>query len=196
MDTAASEFKSAQANMSWEEYQKVVDEKDSQTGTIYFRKRNGQLEMAADIREPDRRYVLFANGKFQLYQPKIEQVIQYDAGKNRAEFESLLVLGFGGGGHALLPSFDVKYVGQQKVEGIDTSEIELVPKAPKLRNNVDRILLWIDGRNGVSVQQQFMMPSGDYRLTKYSDIKINQKIPDSAFTLKTSSKTKFVSPQG
>ena len=48
----------------------------------------------------------------------------------------------------------------------------------------------------VSVQQQLFEPSGDYRLAKYSDIQLNQKIPDSEFKLKTTGKTKFVSPQG
>ena len=42
---------------------------------------------------------------------------------------------------------------------------------------------------------QMFFPGGDYRLTKYSDIQINQRLPDNAFKLKTTGKTKFVSPQ-
>ena len=34
------------------------------------------------------------------------------------------------------------------------------------------------------------------RLAKYSDIKVNEKIPDAVFKLKTTSKTKFISTQG
>ena len=37
------------------------------------------------------------------------------------------------------------------------------------------ITLWIDPARGVAVQQQVREPSGDYRLTKYSNIQINQK---------------------
>jgi outer membrane lipoprotein-sorting protein len=55
--------------------------------------------------------------------------------------------------------------------------------------------LWIDPARGVSVQQQFFEPTGNYRLAKYSDIQINQKLPDNAFKLKTTAKTKFISPQ-
>jgi outer membrane lipoprotein-sorting protein len=65
-----------------------------------------------------------------------------------------------------------------------------------LRNNIARIWLWIDPARGISVQQQFFQPDGDYRLAKYSNIKINQKLPDDVFKLKTTKKTKFVSPQG
>jgi len=46
------------------------------------------------------------------------------------------------------------------------------------------------------VQQQFFEPSGDYRLAKYSDIEVNQKLPDNVFKLKTTAKTRVVSPQG
>jgi hypothetical protein len=46
------------------------------------------------------------------------------------------------------------------------------------------------------VQQQFFEPDGNYRLAKYSDIRINQALPENAFKLKTTKKTKFVSPQG
>jgi hypothetical protein len=48
----------------------------------------------------------------------------------------------------------------------------------------------------VSVQQQFLEPGGDYRLAKYSDIRLNQKLPDNVFKLKTTGKTRTVSPQG
>ena len=47
-------------------------------------------------------------------------------------------------------------------------------------------------------QQKFIeAESGDYRLAKYSDIKINEKIPDEDFKLKTTGKTKVVNaPSG
>jgi outer membrane lipoprotein-sorting protein len=74
--------------------------------------------------------------------------------------------------------------------------LELIPKSARLRNNIARILLWIDPARGVSVQQQFFEPGGDYRLAKYSEIQINQKLSENAFKLKTTGKTKFISSQG
>jgi outer membrane lipoprotein-sorting protein len=104
------------------------------------------------------------------------------------------VLGFGGSGHDMLKSFDVKYLGTERVDGTDAAKLELVPKSPKIRNNFDRIVLWIDQARGVSVQQQLFEPSGDHRLAKYSGIELNQKIPDTVFKLKTTGKTKIVTP--
>src|SRR5258707_2102348 len=63
------------------------------------------------------------------------------------------------------------------VTGVQTCALP-ISKSPRLRNNIARILLWIDPARGVSVQQQFFEPSGDYRLAKYSDIQVNQKLSD------------------
>jgi outer membrane lipoprotein-sorting protein len=197
MDAAAEKFHTTEANVVWDQYQKVVDEHEQQKGRVYFRRSGNEIQMAADITDPDQKYVVFNGSRVQVYQPKIEQVTAYDTGKNRADFESFLVLGFGGRGHDMLKSFDVKYVGDETVDGIDTAKLDLVPKSVGARNNVSHIVLWIDPARGISVQQQFFFGnSGDFRLAKYSDIKINEKISDSVFKLKTTGKTKFISPQG
>ena len=196
MDSAARDFRSAEASFVWDQYQKVVDETDTEKGKIYFRRQDNETQMAADISAPDKKYVVYSGGKVQVYQPKIDQVNEYNAGKNRSELESFLVLGFGAGGHDMLKLYNVKFLGSETIGGAETEKLELVPKSDRLRNNLARILLWIDPARGVSIQQQFFEPEGNYRLARYSDIQVNQKISDSAFKLKTTSKTKFISPGG
>ncbi len=196
MDSASRNFRTTEANFVWDQYQKVIDEKETQKGKIYFRRQGGETQMAADISEPEKKYILYSGGKVQVYQPKIDQVTEYNPGKSRSDLESFLVLGFGGSGQDLLKSYDVKYLGSETVDGTQAAKLELIPKSAKLRNNIASIVLWIDPARGVSVQQQFFEPGGDYRLAKYSDIQINQKLPDSAFKLKTTGKTRVVSPQG
>ena len=196
MDAAAKTVRTTQANVVWDQYQKLVNETDTEKGKIYFRRDGSETLMAVDFVEPDKKFVVYAAGKVQVYQPKIDQVSEYSAGKNRTDLESFLVLGFGGGGHDLLKSYDVKYLGAEIVNGTEAAKLELVPKSTRLRNNIARILLWIDPSKGISIQQQLFEPSGDYRLAKYSDIQINQKLPDNVFKLKTTGKTRFVSPQG
>jgi outer membrane lipoprotein-sorting protein len=196
MDTAAANFRSAQANFVWEQYFKVVNDKDLQAGAVYYRRSGKEIQMMADLSDPPKQ-VLFSNGKVQVYEPKLKRVTSYEAGKNREAVESFLVLGFGGSGRDMLKSFDVKFAGSESVGGVNTSKLELVPKSERVRNIFAKIWLWIDPARGVSVQQQFLEPSGDYRLAKYTDIKVNQKIADSAFKLKTSGDTQFISgPEG
>ena len=196
MDRAATNFHTAQCDFTADMYQKVVDEHDFQKGAMYFRRQGDSTEMAADITEPAKKYVLFSNGIVSYFQPQIDQVTQYNAGKNKAEVESYLVLGFGGGGHALTNAYDVQYGGMEQVQGVNAAKLLLTPKSQRVHNMFQTITLWIDPARGVPVQQRFDEPSGDYRITKYGDIKVNQKLPGDAFKLKTNGKTKFVKPNG
>jgi outer membrane lipoprotein-sorting protein len=197
LDRTAATFHTTQATFVWTQYTKIVDEKDVQKGTVYFRRSGGQVEMAADISEPEpAKYVLFTDSKVRVYETKIDQVTEYNTGKDRSAFESFLVLGFGGSGQDMLKSFDVTYSGTEKLDGVETAKLTLVPKAEKVRNTFDHIWLWIDPARGVSLRQQLFAPGGDYRLATYSDIRLNEKIPDSVFKLKTTNKTKFLSPKG
>ncbi len=196
MDATASGFRSAEADFVWDQFTKVVNETDTQTGKVYFRRSSKQVEMAANITQPAPKYVLYQDSAVRMYEPRIDQVTVYKTGKNRADVESFLVLGFGGSGHDLHKSFDLTFQGYEEAGGVRAAKLNLVPKTQKARNVFDHIILWIDPARGVSVQQQFFEPQGDYRLAKYSNIKLNQNIPGDVFKLKTTSRTKVVNPQG
>jgi hypothetical protein len=207
MDTAAASFRTTQAEFEWDTYQKVIDEVDDvQTGTIYYRRTGKEIEMMADVKQEgsdvktlksEPKYVLFSQGKVRMYQPKPDQVTEFDLGKNRSDFESYVVLGFGGSGQDLLKAFDVTYVAPETIDGIATAKLQLVPKSERVRNTYHRIFLWIDLDKGISVRQQFFTPQEDYRLAKYSSIQVNEKkIPDDVFKFKTTNKTQTISPRG
>jgi outer membrane lipoprotein-sorting protein len=176
-----------------------------QTGTIYYRRNGKSIEMMADIKmegnsaaalKPERKSVLFRDGKIQMYQPRPDQLTVYDLGKNSGDFESYLVLGFGGSGQDLIKNFDVTLLGPETVDGVATAELKLVPKSERIRNNFKEILLWIDLERGISVQQKFTQPQGDSRLTKYSAIHMKEKLGDDIFKIKTTGKTQTITPRG
>ena len=206
MDTASAKFQTVQANFEWDRYEKVIDEVDDiQLGSIYYRRAGKDIEMKADIKtagpdrdklKPEPKFVLFNQGKVQMYLPKPDQVTVYDVGKNRTEFEAYLVLGFGGSGQELVKAFDVTYQGEEKIEGVATAKLQLIPKSERVHNTFARILLWIDLDRGISVQQQFFEPDQNYKLAKYSSIRLNEKISGEVFKLNTTSKTQIISPRG
>jgi outer membrane lipoprotein-sorting protein len=207
MDAVAAKFSSAQADFEWDIYQKVIDEVDDvELGTLYYRRTSKGIEMMAAVAkagsspttlQPEPKYVLFSEGKIRLYQPKVNQVTEVDLGKGHSDYESYVVLGFGGSGQDLQKSFDVTYVGTETIDRVSTAKIKLVPKSQKVRDTYSEIYLWIDVDRGVSVQQQLFQPQGDYKLAKYSNIQMNgKKIPDDVFKLKTNGKTQTVTPRG
>src|SRR5512146_2222929 len=155
MDDAAAAFKTVQADFVWDQFAQIVNEHNIQKGTIYFRRTPKGIDMAANIPAPEneRKYVLFSEGKLQLYQPHIDQVTEYSAGKNSETFESMLVLVFGGRGHHLLKSFNVKFAGNENAGGVNAAKLELTPKSERIGRMFSQIYLWIDMASGISVQQ-------------------------------------------
>ena len=53
MDKTAASFRSAEASFVWDQYQKVVDETDTQKGKVFYRRSGKDTQMAADISQPD-----------------------------------------------------------------------------------------------------------------------------------------------
>lgn len=207
MDETAAAFRTTQADFEWDNYERVIDEVDNfDTGVVYYRRSGKDVEMKADVKmtgsslkqmQPQPKFILFREGKIQVYDPKADQVTVWDLGKNAQDFESYLVLGFGGSGQDLVKAFNVTFGGTETINGVATAKLQLVPKSDRIRNNFNQILLWVDLEKGISVQQKFINPQGDYRLTKYSSVQLNEKkIPDDVFKLKTTGKTQTVSPHG
>lgn len=194
MNANAATFKSAQADVEFETYQKVIDEKDLQKGRIYFRRTNNGVEAALDLTSPAPKQVIFKDGKISMYDKKMDQVTERDVSKNKAQVEAFLSLGFGARGDDLKKSYDVTLAGWETVDGARTAKLELVPKDEKTRNTYNKIVLWLDPDRDVLLQQQFFELSGDYRLTRYRNMKLNSKISDDAFRLKTTGHTTIVRP--
>lgn len=194
MNKAAAGFRTAQADFQWDQYTRVVDEHDIQKGRIFFRRTKDGIDAAIKVTSPDAKQVLFKDGKLMLYQPHIDQVTEYKASANRAEVESFMSLGFGASGKDLAGNFEIKLDGWETVDGVKTAKLDLTPKEAKVRSSLGRVLLWMDPVQDVSLQQQFFEPSGDYRLTHYTNIRLNRKISDDVFRLKTTSRTTFVRP--
>ena len=193
MDENAAKFRTAQADFAWTPYNAVINALDApDKGKIYFRKAGNDLQMAALFQPPDSRQIIFAHGKLQVYQPKTKILDVYDTSAHKDEVESFLVLGFGSSGEDLRKSFEIKYVGQEKIGDVQTGHLQLTPLSTKIKQSFPRIDLWIDPQSGMSLRQQLFQTGGDYRLADYTHIRPNEKVPDSAFKLKTSEVAKTV----
>jgi len=195
MNQSAAGFRSAQGDFEFETYQKLVDEKDTQKGRIYFRRNKNGVDAAFDIEGPAPKQVVYKDGKLQIFEKKINQVTERDVAKNKSDVEAFLSLGFGARGDELLRDYDVKFDGWETVDGVKTAKLDLTPKNPKLLQTYNKIILWIDPERDVLLKQQFFERSGDYRLAHYTGMKLNGKISDDVFRLKTNGNTRTVKPQ-
>lgn len=195
MNHSAAGFKSAQGDFEYVIYQKLGDDKDTQNGHIYFRRTNKGVDAAFQIEGPAPKQVVYKNGKLQLYEKNINQVTERTVDKNKADIEAFLSLGFGASGDDLQRAYDVKMDGWETVGGVKTAKLDLTPKNEKMRQTYNKIVLWIDPEKDILLQQQFFEPSGDYRLARYTNMKLNGNISDDKFRLKTSGKVTTIRAQ-
>lgn len=176
LDASSTKFQSAEANLKWDFFEKVVHDTTTQTGSIYFVRKNGAVETGAIITSPSQKYLRFANGKGNLYDVATKKDTPFDAGANQTRVESFLALGFGGSGKDIEKSYNVTLQGNETIDGVATAKLDLVPKDASLLQSFTHITMWIDPTRDLPLKQVIYTPEGDTRTTYYTNLKYNQPI--------------------
>jgi len=194
LDEAAKDFHSTSADFEFDSVSTdPVYDKDVQKGVVYYERKGNSFQMAAHIREengkPVPKLVLVSGGSVKLYEKLIDQVTVLS---KLSQYQSWFMLGFGASGRDLEQKWEIKYLGPETIDGVKTEKLEMVPKDLAIRKNLPKATLWIDPERGVSLKQVFNEGPGQYRVSVYFNIKVNQRLPADAFILKTDSKTQYV----
>jgi outer membrane lipoprotein-sorting protein len=193
MDVAAAKFQDVQADITADLYTAVVQDHEIQKGKTAFRRAGSSIEMYTQIQtdngQPSERDILYKNGELDFYQPGVKQETIVSSGANRGEFDSLLATGFGASGKELSATWTVSLQGMETVDGIQTAQLDLIPKQANIRNNVSHITIWVDLARDISLKQVMYQPTGDSRTVTYSNIRYNSHPPASLFNLKVVSGT-------
>jgi outer membrane lipoprotein-sorting protein len=189
MDAASAKFKSAEADFRWDLFERVVKQTSTQTGTIYFVKDGTKTQMGAKIDSPVAKFLEFRDGLFRMFDPGPDHLTTVSSKQNQGQIESFLTLGFGGSGKDLTRAWTISDLGTETIDGVETAKLDLVPKDATVHNNVTHILIWIDTARDVSLKQEFFMTSEDTRTAFYTNIRLNQRIDQGKYEIKTDSKT-------
>jgi outer membrane lipoprotein-sorting protein len=197
LDASAAKFKSAQADITWDNVQTApIEDKDTQVGTVLFERKDGQVQMALHIKTDNGKPVLkdmvYAGGVGKLYEPKLKQMQVFKVGDKRSQLDTFLTLGFGGSGKELTKNWTVSYAGTEAVGGVSAAKLQLVPRDAEVAKSAPKVLLWVDLDKGVAVKQQRFDPSGNYVIFSYGNLKLNGPMPSGAFEIKTASGTQIV----
>ena len=193
MDKSAVDFKSLTADIEHVKYTAVVKDTSTETGQIYVRK---DEKLRIDFQQPDQRTILRNGDNLYIYTPKINSVMEYNIGKNRAMADQYLALGFGKKGESLQKTYKVSLVGEEELDGRKTAVLDLVPNAEEVRKEITKIEMWVDEASWLPVQQKFFEgSSGDYFLSRYKNMMKNLKVSDSRFKPDWPKGTKIEKPR-
>jgi outer membrane lipoprotein-sorting protein len=188
LNAAAAKFSSAQADFTWDQFTAVVQEHETQTGTIYFERKKGVTRMAAYLKQDNGKdapkTVIYDGGEVNFYEPTIKQLTTVRTGANRGQFESFLTLGFGGSGKDLEANWKVTLVGSETMDGVSVAKLDLVPKEQKVLDMFTHVTIWVEPSRGISHKQIFYQPSGDLRTATYKNIQYNKTLTPEIFQLK------------
>jgi outer membrane lipoprotein-sorting protein len=197
LDASAAKFKSAQAQIVWDNVQtKPIEDDDKQTGSAIFERKDGQMKVALHLKtlngSPLEKDMVYADGVGKLYEARLKQLQVFQVGEKRSELETFLTLGFGGSGKDLAKNWNITYAGTEQASGVAATKLELTPRDASVAKTAPRVLLWIDMDKGVAVKQQRFASDASYVVFTYNDIRLNSKIPDDAFQIKTPSGTQTI----
>ena len=187
LDRAAQSFVGATAGIRVTTHTGVIDEDETQVGTVAVKRSSPEeMQFLINFTGQDAQAIALRGRTLQIYYPKLNTVREYDVGKYKDLAQKLILLGFGMPGRELAANYDVSNLGDERVQSQDSVHLQLTPRAPEVLKQLSRVDLWISLKTNCPVQQKFYMPSGDYRLATYSDVKINPPLPSSALDHSTS----------
>jgi hypothetical protein len=185
LDAAARDFHTTTATFEFDTIQTdPIPDKDVMTGTAYYERKGNHFQMAAHISvhngRPTARAYIFSGGVLR----------ESDTGKESdattitqaSKYESYLMLGFGASGRALEEKWTITYLGTELIDGVKTDKLELVAKDPTVRQHIPKVTIWLDTARAVSLKQVFDEGEGESRICYYSNIKVNQPLPKTAFS--------------
>jgi len=188
MDATSKTSNSFAANVKWQEYTKVLNSTDTQIGALKLKKNKGRVMGRLDITEPAPFTWHFFGDIWEKYLPKANVISEYQVAKLAKSTDQYLLLVFGLSGVELKKSYDLKLGGEETINGVKATRIELLPKDKEAKKLVAKVELWIPIEQTYAIQQKVTEPNGDYNLWVYGDAKLNPPLPDSAYS--------FVAPPG
>lgn len=178
MDATAQSFRSLSADLERTKVTVVVNDKSTESGRIFVRH---DEKMRIEMTKPDPRTILRSGNTLSIYNPKINQVDEYDLKKYKTMVDQYLLLGFGTPGSSLKRSYEVNLQGEETLDNHKVLVLQLVPKSEEARNQISKIIMWIDPANWLTVQQKFFESGGDYFIIHYTNIVRNPKLSDGEF---------------
>jgi outer membrane lipoprotein-sorting protein len=191
MDDSANRLRTLAANLEYTKVTILVDDKSTETGRIFFRK-SRTPQILIDIQKPEAKSILFKKNKAEIFYPKINQVQEYDLSDHSGILQQFLLLGFGTNSGELKKSYTLKLVGEEVLEGDTTSILELTPRKESVAAQLSKIHLWISEESWLPVKQKFFEPGGDYFIARYTQVRVNRRLPSSTFEIPAAKDAKRV----
>ena len=191
MDQTARRLKTLSAGLEYTKVTVLVNDFSTESGEMYFRN-SKTPDILIKFTAPAPKTILFRKNKAEIYQPKINQVQEFDLSKHSQLIQQFLLLGFGTQSNDMQKVYAVKYLREEELGGDTTALLELTPREGTVASQLAKVQLWISEESWLPVQQKFFEAGGDYSVARYSSVKVNRNLPSSTFQIHVAKDAKRV----
>ena len=153
-------------------------------------KNNNKMYVRVDWVKPVEEQISVIGDKYELYRPRLNQVIKgtVQRAKNSATFGGALSF-MNMSREQLRASYNIKYLGEEQVPGGPLAwHLELTPKVGASYRSAE---LWVNA-DGMPVQSKIFENNGDWTSVVLTNVQRNVKIKGDIFRLKVPRSVKIV----
>jgi outer membrane lipoprotein-sorting protein len=164
------DLKSLRSGISMEKYNAQLRDKDNYYGNVVYVPAAGRnANVRVEWQRPQHEILTVANGQYNLYRPRLKQVLQGKAGAKNAKAGSAFDF-MNMSGAQLKARFDVQNVYEDTLwGGVGATHMTLMPKASASFKYAE---IWVDG-SGMPVQTKIVEKNDDATTIRLTDLQKN-----------------------
>lgn len=183
MEAAGRSLKTLQAGIQQVKDDRTLGITEKSSGTFLYKAgAPGSERVLLQYTEPSVQTVSVIGDKVMMYRPDLKQVVETTrkagAGKNKSL--NFLGLGYGEAAAQLRDKYDVTFLGDEALNGLATSMIQLDPKDKS--EGVQGIIVWVDQKTWLPIQY-YVQEKGSRTTITLSAMKPNLDIKDDRFVI-------------
>ncbi len=182
MNERSKQLRTLSADLAYTKVTVLVNNFSTDSGKMYFRNSKSP-DVLINFEKPAPKIILFKDDKAEIYEPRINQIQEYDLRKHSSLIQQLFLLGFGTDSREMQKVYDVKYLREEQLGGDTTAVLELTPRKASLAAQLSKIQLWISEESWLPIQQKFFEAGGDYSIARYTSVVVNRRLPSSTFAI-------------
>lgn len=181
MDVHNKALQSVQANVTMEKTNTQLGVSDTYVGSTSYLKSRGTMYARVDWKQPQEESLAVIGDSYELYQPRINQVISGKVDRSKSGSNVGGALAFMSMSRAeLSENYTVAYLGEEGVPGASrTWRLQLTPKRPTSYKSAE---LWVDS-DGMPRQAKVVEHNNDTSVVSLTAIRKNEKINANIFRL-------------
>jgi outer membrane lipoprotein-sorting protein len=190
MDEHYKTLQSLKANILMKKYNAQLDETDESEGKVmYLPQKNSDAYIRIDWSKPMVESLAVIKKEYIIYRPKLQQAFIGTVDKAKGSAKSGGALAFMNMSRKQLKdNYTINYFGEERVGGVSTFHLELIPK---IKTSYKKADLWID-KDGMPIQATVTENNSDTTTVLLSNLEKNKTLDGNLFAINPPKGTKIV----